>query len=47
MARKNQDNRATRNAKKFAGDTINEFKAKPFLIVACVVFLLVVLKILF
>ena len=48
MARYNKDeNRATRNAKKFAGDTVKEFKAKPILIIVCVAFLLFVFKALF
>ncbi|WP_180099829.1 hypothetical protein [Acinetobacter sp. YH12153] len=48
MARYDEDeHRATRNAKKFAGDTVKEFKAKPILIIVCAVFLLFVLKALF
>lgn len=48
MARYDEDeNRAARNAKKFAGDTVKEFKAKPILIIVCAIFLLFVLKALF
>lgn len=48
MARYDEDkNRATRNAKKFAGDTVKEFKSKPVLIIVCVVALLFIFKALF
>jgi hypothetical protein len=47
VAKRDDDNRAVRNAKKFAGDTINEFKAKPLLIVACIVVVLIVLRFIF
>ncbi len=48
MARRyDDDNRATRNAKKFAGDTVKEFKGKPILIIVCLVFVLFVLKAIF
>lgn len=47
MARKDDDHRAVKNAKKFAGDAISEFKAKPLLIVACLVVLYIVLSFIF
>lgn len=47
MARHDDENRATRNAKKFAGDTVKEFKSKPILIIVIVIVFLFVLKALF
>lgn len=48
MAHYEEDgNRATRNAKKFAGDTVKEFKAKPILLIVSALILLFVLKMIF
>lgn len=47
MAQHDDDNRAVKNAKKFTGDAIKEFKSKPLLIVGGIIVLLIVLKFIF
>lgn len=47
MSRRDDNNRAVKNAKKFATETVGEFKSKPILIIACVVVVFIVFSFIF